>query len=78
MELTPSIVKFTETADWLEYLRQQKPNSKWSIGMFTNAAIYVYEIKDQPIGARGNALPRWLTYNRGVDALQKNPHTKQH
>lgn len=78
MELTPSIVKLTETADWLEYLCQQKPNSKWSIGMFANAAICVYKIKDQPIGARDNALPQWLTYNRGVVALQKNPHTKQH
>ena len=66
-----TFVETLKQEDWAEYLRQQKPNSKWSIGMLTNTAIYVYKIKDQPIGAVGDALPRLLTYNRELDALEK-------
>ena len=63
--------------DWLEYVRQQKPNSKWRIALLTNAAFHLYPMEDRPIG-RGKIagqLPKWLVENRGLDALEKDQRT---
>lgn len=35
--------------DWLEYVRQQKPNSKWQITLLTNIAFHVYPLVDRPL-----------------------------
>ena len=62
--------------DWLEYARQQKPNSKWRITLLTNVAFHVYPMEDRPIG-RGEKgkLPKWLIENRGLDVLEKHKNT---
>ena len=65
--------------DWLEYVRQQKPNSKWRIALLTNVSFHLYPMEDRPIG-RGKIagqLPRWLVENRGLDALEKYQQTGQ-
>ena len=57
--------------DWLEYVSQQKPNSKWQIALLTNVTFHLYPMEDRPIG-RGNItgqLPKWLVENRRLDAL---------
>ena len=46
--------------DWLEYLRQQKPNSKWSIAMFTNAANACQSIED--ISSPKWKASRWIEF----------------
>ena len=62
---------------WLEYVRQQKPNSKWRIALLTNVAFHLHSMEDRPIG-RGKIagqLPKWLVENRGSDALEKDRQT---
>ena len=63
--------------NWLEYIRQQKPNSKWRIALFTNVAFHLYPMEDKPIGHGKFAgqLPNWLVQNRGLDALEKDKNT---
>ena len=63
--------------DWLEYVRQQKPNSKWRIALLTNEAFHLYPMEDRPVG-RGKItgqLPKWLVENGGLDALEKDKKT---
>ena len=65
--------------DWLEYVRQQKPNSKWRIALLTNVTFHLYPLEDRPVG-RGNItgqLPKWLVENQGLDALEKDKKTGQ-
>ena len=63
--------------DWLEYVRQQKPNSKWRIALLTDVAFHLYPMQDRPIGGGKIAgqLPKWLVENRGLDALEKDRQT---
>lgn len=62
-----------EETDWLEYVRQQKPNSKWRIALLTNVAFHLYSLVDRPIGrGKKGKLPKWLSENRGLDALEKD------
>ena len=63
--------------DWLEYVRQQKPNSKWRIALLTNVTFHLYPMEDRPIGRSKitGQLPKWLVENRGLDALEKDKKT---
>ena len=63
--------------DWLQYVRQQKPNSKWRIALLTNVTFHLYPMEDRPIGHSKIAgqLPKWLVENRGLDALEKEQWT---
>ena len=36
--------------DWLEYVREQKPNSKWCIALLINVAFHLYPMEDRLIG----------------------------
>ena len=65
--------------DWLEYVRQQKPNSKWRIALLTNVAFHLYPMEDRPVGRNKitGQLPRWLVENQGLDALEKDRRTGQ-
>ena len=60
--------------DWLEYVRQQNPNSKWRISLLTNVAFHLYPMEERPIG-RGKIagrLPKRLLEYRGLDAPEKD------
>ena len=57
--------------DFLEWVRQQRPNSKWMVDLVTSVTWFVWKIRDHPIG-RGKYLPGYITENRGVDALDRN------
>ena len=63
--------------DWLEYVRQQKPNSKWRIPLLTNVAFHVYPMEDRPIGRSKIAgqFTKWLVENPGLNALEKDQRT---
>ena len=61
------------TTDWQEWLRQQKPNSKWQVSLPCCVGIYIYKIPDMPIGRGGESiLPSVIVENREVDALERN------
>ena len=70
------VLQDVEEKDWLEYARNNKPNSKWRVLRLVNVAFHVYPLLDRPIG-RGDKgkLPKWVVENRGVDALEKNYNT---
>ena len=60
--------------DFLEWIRQQRPNSKWVVDLVTNVTWFVWKLRDHPIG-RGKNLPHYLVENRGIDALENNKNT---
>ena len=73
------VLQHVGETDWLEYVQQQKPNSKWRIALLANVAFHMYPLADRPIG-RGQSngqLPQWLVENRGLDALEKDNNTGQ-
>ena len=73
------VLQHVGETDWLEYVRQQKPNSKWRIALLTNVAFHLYPMQDRPVGRNKIAgqLPKWLVENRGLDALEKDRQTGQ-
>ena len=60
--------------DFLEWVRQQRPNSKWVVDLITNVTWFVWKIRDHPIG-RGKYLPGYIADNYGLDALENNVKT---
>ena len=60
--------------DYLEWVRQQRPNSKWVVDLITNVTWFVWKIRDHPIG-RGKYLPGYIAENRGIDAVENNAKT---
>ena len=57
--------------DFLEWVRQQRPNSKWIVDLVTNVTWFVWKIRDHPIG-RGKYLPGYIVENRGLEPLDRN------
>jgi len=60
--------------DFLEWVRQQRPNSKWVVDLVTNATWFVWKIRDHPMG-RGKYLPHYSVENRGITPLDRNRKT---
>ena len=60
--------------DFLEWVRQQRPNSKWVVDLVTNITWFVLKLRDHPIG-RGKYLPGYIVDNYGIDALESNAKT---
>ena len=58
----------------LEWVRQQRPNSKWVIEKVTNVTFFVTKLRDHPIGRGGN-LPSYLGKNNGLIPLDSNAQT---
>ena len=50
--------------DILEYIRQQRPDTKWVVHLLTNVTFYVNIINNHPIGA-GVLLPNYVSNNHG-------------
>ena len=60
--------------DFLEWVRQQRPNSKWVVDLVTKVTWFVWKPRDHPI-SRGKDLPHYSVENRGIDALETNAQT---
>ena len=45
--------------DYLEWVRQQRPNGKWVVDLVTNITWFITKIRDHPIG-RGKYLPGYI------------------
>ena len=56
--------------DFLEWIRQQRPNSKWVVDLVINVT-FVWKIRDHPIG-RGKYLPGYVVGNTGITPLDRN------
>jgi hypothetical protein len=54
--------------DILEYIRQQRPDTKWVVHLLTNKTFYLSKLIQHPIGARV-VLPDHILKNRVVVAL---------
>jgi hypothetical protein len=57
----------------LEYIRQQRPDTKWFEHLLTNVTFYVNKINEHPIGA-SVLLPDYILTNTGVIALITGSH----
>ena len=57
--------------DILEWVRQQRPNSKWVVDTVTNISFFITKLRGHPIG-RGTDLPAYLAENHGLVALDRN------
>ena len=60
--------------DFLEWIRQQRPNSKWVVDLVTNVTWFLWKIRDHPIG-RGKYLPGYIVDNMGITPLDCNRQT---
>ena len=60
--------------DFLEWVRQQRPNSKWVVDLVTNITWFITKIRDHPIG-RGKYLPGYIVDNSGITPLDRNIQT---
>ena len=54
--------------DMLEYIRQQRPDTKWVVHLLTNVTFYVNKISNHPIGG-GVLLPAYVSNNPGLNNL---------
>ncbi len=62
-----------EDTDILEWVRQQRPNSKWVVEQLTNVTFFMTKLRDHPIG-RGKILPHYIVENRGIVPLDRDQH----
>ena len=60
--------------DFLEWVRQQRPNSKWVVDLVTNVTWFVWKLRDHLIG-RGSYLPGYIAENHGIATLDRNHNT---
>ena len=60
--------------DFLEWVRQQRPNSKWVVDLVTNVMWFVWKSREHPIG-RGKYLPRYISDNYSLNVLESNTQT---
>jgi hypothetical protein len=59
--------------DILEYIRQQRADTKWVVHLLTNVTFYLNKLIQHPIGARV-VLPDHILKNRAVVALVGGAH----
>jgi hypothetical protein len=57
----------------LEYIRQQRPDTKWVVHLLTNVTFYVNKINNHPIGA-GVLLPAYVSNHPGLNNLTGGSH----
>ena len=59
--------------DILEYIRQQRPDTKWVVHLLTNVTFYLNKLIQHPIGARV-VLPDFFLRNQGLVCLAGGAH----
>jgi hypothetical protein len=57
----------------LEYIRQQRPDTKWVVHLLTNVTFYVNKLFDHPIGARV-VVPDFFLRNQSLVCLVSGYH----
>ena len=64
--------------DILEWARKQRPNTKWTVVLVTNATFYINHLPDHPIGCVKIELPDYIKNNKAIIGLAKDKHGKLH
>ena len=59
-------------ADILEWARQQRQDTKWTVVFVTNMTVYVNKLPDHPIGCEGVQLPNYIKQNHHIIGLDRN------
>jgi hypothetical protein len=59
--------------DILEYIRKQRPDTKWVVHLLTDVTFYLNKLIQHPIGARVG-LPDYILKNKAVVALVGGSH----
>ena len=59
--------------DILEYIRQQRPDTKWVVHLLTNVTFYLNKLIQHPIGARV-VVPDFFLRNQGLVCLVSGSH----
>ena len=59
-------------ADILEWARQQRQDTKWTVVFVTNMTVYVNKLPDHPIGCEGVQLPSYIRQNHHIIGLDQN------
>ncbi|KAK3725754.1 hypothetical protein QZH41_001058 [Actinostola sp. cb2023] len=62
------IIDAIHNLDITEWVKQQRPNSKWIVDVVANVCFYVSKIRGHPIG-RSVLLPPYILNNRGIISL---------
>jgi len=62
------VVEAIHNLDIAEWVRQQRPNSKWVVDVITNVTYFVTKIRGHPVG-RSGLLPTYVVNNRGINTL---------
>ncbi len=70
-----SVTKEIMNLNLHEYIRNQKPSSKWRPVYITNAVFWIYPTK-YPLGAGGLELPDYVKHHRVIIGMNQNPYNK--
>ena len=65
------LYKQLSNIDFLEWILQQGPNSKWIVDLVTNVTWFVTKIRNHPIG-HGKYLPGYIVENMGITPLDRD------
>lgn len=61
-------------SDIFEWVRQQRPNSKWVVDTITDITFFTAKLRDHPI-RRGKRLLNYIVENRSIDAVDYSHKT---
>jgi len=68
------VVNDIHDLDIAEWVKQQRPNSKWIVDVVTNVCFYVTKLRGHPIG-RSGILPTYIVNNKAVYVLDCDKNT---
>ena len=60
--------------DSLEYARQQRPDTKWTVNNIVATTFFVNPLEDFPIGSVGDLIPDSIKNNKYIFTLTKDKH----
>jgi len=60
--------------DFIEWIKQQRPNSKWIVDWVTNVTFFVTKVRGHPIG-KATLLPNYVLLNQAIVALECDSNT---
>ena len=63
------LIDVLRNMDFIEWIRQQRPNSKWVVDWVTNVTFFVTKVTGHVIG-RATNLPSYIVNNRAIVSLE--------
>lgn len=71
-----NLIDLISNIDFIEWIKQQRPNSKWIVDWVSNVTFFVSKIRGNPIG-RATYLPPFILNNKALITLECNANTGQ-